>query len=136
MNFDSFSGDVTPIAAAVARVRQLLKPAEAIMTDEQKRLKAVHGTPEQFAVAVNAAADDLMITTAEAQTGIEQYRREWTEAGRVHPPLPPGPAVPPPRKCHTCGHYPKDHRGITPRRVGVCEVEGCNCQGFNSGQFA
>jgi hypothetical protein len=65
-----------------ALMRKLVKvPAEAVMTNEQKRLlNEAHGTPEQFAIAVNAAADDLMCTTAEAEAAIERYRRDWAEA--------------------------------------------------------
>ena len=51
------------------------------MTEKQKQLKEAHGTPAQFAEAANRAADQLMITTAECEAGIERYLREWEEAG-------------------------------------------------------
>lgn len=48
----------------------------------QEKLKAAHGTPEEFAAACNAAADQCMITTSECEAGVEKYRREWQEAGK------------------------------------------------------
>lgn len=51
------------------------------MSEAQKDMRRKHGTPEQFAMAVNLAADRLMVTTAEAEASIDKYDREWEEAG-------------------------------------------------------
>lgn len=51
------------------------------MTEKQKELYEKHGTPDDFADAVNIAADRLMVTTEEANAAIYKYRQEWTAAG-------------------------------------------------------
>lgn len=43
-------------------------------------MRSVHGTPSEFAEAVNNAADDLFCTTSEAEEAIRKYRAEWAEA--------------------------------------------------------
>lgn len=49
------------------------------MTAEQERLKALHGTPIEFALAcINAIGD---ISGAEARRAIVKYNDEWEAAG-------------------------------------------------------
>ncbi len=48
------------------------------MTKEE--LRAKHGTPDDFAAAVNQAADDLFCTTDEANAAITKYRAEYEAA--------------------------------------------------------
>ena len=47
-----------------------------------KEMRRVSGTPAEFAEAVDRAADQLWITTEEAEAAKEKYRREWEEAAR------------------------------------------------------
>lgn len=49
------------------------------LTKAQKRLKKLHGTPEEFADACRAC---LEITHQEEVAAIHKYRREWDEAGK------------------------------------------------------
>lgn len=53
------------------------------VTEAQEKLRAKYGTPDEFANACNRAADRLMITTEECDAGVEKYRREWMEAGKL-----------------------------------------------------
>lgn len=55
------------------------------MTDKQKQLAKVHGTPEEFADATWQACDNLYITTTEAVDAIQKYKQEWLEAGNDVP---------------------------------------------------
>ena len=50
------------------------------MSDKQRNLYVNHGGPREFAAACNRAADSLEITTAECETAIEKYQREWDAA--------------------------------------------------------
>ena len=58
----------------------LLMPLPEGLSDRQKALAKKHGTPEQFGKAVWHACDMLVITTAEAATAIDKYKREWDQA--------------------------------------------------------
>jgi hypothetical protein len=51
----------------------------------QAELTAAHGTPDQFAEAVNKAADQLFCTTDEANAAIAKYREEWNTAPAAYP---------------------------------------------------
>lgn len=48
-----------------------------MLTENQKRLKEQSGTPEEFASACNAAADQNMITGAECFEAVRKYVKEW-----------------------------------------------------------
>lgn len=64
-------------------MRKLVKvQPEELMSNEQKRLKQEHGTPEQFAIACQNAVADGMISPAECEAAIDKYCREWAEAGK------------------------------------------------------
>lgn len=41
-------------------------------------MQAAHGTPEQYAKALNAAFIDGFISIAELDAAEERYRQEWT----------------------------------------------------------
>ena len=48
-------------------------------------MRAVHGTPAEFAEAVWNASDGLMISDAEADEAVRKYRREWAAAPEENP---------------------------------------------------
>ena len=50
------------------------------MSKTREELQAAHGTPEQFAEAVDKAYRDLMVTQDEAVAAIIKYRQEWASA--------------------------------------------------------
>lgn len=50
------------------------------LSDKQKELKEKHGTPDEFAIACFKAVPSF-ISVREAQAGIEEYDKEWIEAG-------------------------------------------------------
>jgi hypothetical protein len=52
------------------------------MTPAQEALKAKHGTPEEFEVALYNAFAQLFITWDELVEAASKYRQEWHEAGR------------------------------------------------------
>lgn len=54
----------------------------SLLTDEQRRLMRKHGTPREFARACEKAANDLFITEEEMRKGIEEYQKEWDDAGK------------------------------------------------------
>lgn len=51
-------------------------------TKKQKALAKKHGHPVQFASAVSAACCSMEITSAEAKAAIDEYDKEWEEAGK------------------------------------------------------
>lgn len=51
------------------------------MNAKQAKLTEKHGTPEGFAVACDRAADQGVITTAEAESAKAKYNTEWADAG-------------------------------------------------------
>jgi hypothetical protein len=52
------------------------------MTEKQKALKAWFGTPEKFEEALLKAVVDGWLNVREAWTAIDDYSRDWEEAGR------------------------------------------------------
>lgn len=56
-----------------------LKPA---LTEAQKRLAKMHGTPAEFAAECYKAVPSL-ISMDEARAAIEKYNAGWTQAGKV-----------------------------------------------------
>lgn len=48
------------------------------MNEKQKLLAAKHGTPAEFAKAVDRTVGEISID--EARAAIEKYNREWEEA--------------------------------------------------------
>lgn len=51
-----------------------------VLTTKQRRLKKKHGDPAEFARAVYAAVPGD-ISMNEARVAIQEYNREWLEAG-------------------------------------------------------
>ena len=74
------SGNVYPVAESVRLKSYELADVPGNYTEAQKAMAAKSGTPDEFAVGVNRAADDLYCTSAEADAAISKYRREWVEA--------------------------------------------------------
>lgn len=52
---------------------------EAMFSPAQKKLRAEHGTPDEFAASVYAAVPG-MISMDEAHAAVAKYRKEWEEA--------------------------------------------------------
>ena len=52
------------------------------LTEKQRELKGLHGTPNEFRIALRRAVDDLMVTPDEATQAFEEYLREWEAAGK------------------------------------------------------
>lgn len=46
----------------------------------KKELEDRHGTPEEFAEAVWAACEHLMVTPMEAKESVSEYWKEWEAA--------------------------------------------------------
>jgi hypothetical protein len=53
------------------------------MSELQESMWKAHGSPADFEAACVRAADDLMITGAECKAAVDQYQREWLDAGEV-----------------------------------------------------
>jgi len=53
------------------------------ISDKQRKLAKLHGTPEEFENAVWRAYCDLYITMDEALNGIKKYKNEWRAAGKI-----------------------------------------------------